>query len=282
MTDELFATCWTTAGDVSPMEADKQSPVDFRERVEVTSAAGFMGMGFLLCDLEVAEAKYGIDGMRKILADNGIRRWETELLQNWWGPGPQRAESDANRTAMLRYLEELGGYDLKVAPDDSGEDWSMDQWAAEFAVLATETANVGARLGIEFLPWMNIATITDGLALVEAAGHPNGGLIVDVWHTERAATPHEVVAACPVERIVGIELSDASAVMVGDWLPDTVKNRRLPGEGDFDLKGVVAALRATGWNGPWGVEILSSTHRKLPVAEAARRAFESTQTLLCS
>lgn len=280
MSDELFATCWTTAGDTSPLEADQSSPVDFRERVEATAAAGFTGMGFLLCDLEKAEATYGLPGMRSILADNGIGRWETEFLVDWWGPGPQRDDSDRARTAMLRYLEELGGHDLKVGPDDSGNPWSLDQWASEFAALATAAANVGARLGIEFLPWTNIATITDGLALVEAAGHPAGGLIVDVWHTERAGTPHDVVASCPVSRIVGVELSDAVARVEGEFPVDTVRNRRLPGDGDFDLRGVVDALRTAGWSGPWGVEILSSTHRKLPVGEATRQAFQATRQFL--
>lgn len=282
MTEELFATCWTTAGDTSPLEADQSSPVDFRERVEATAAAGFTGLGFLLCDLQKAEDAYGIEGMRSILEDNGIKRWETEFLVDWWAPGPGREASDRDRRAMLRYLEALGGHDLKVGPDGSGQAWNLDQWAEEFAALAGDADGVGARLAIEFLPWANIATITDGLALVEAAGHPAGGLIVDVWHTERAGTPHEVVASCPADRIVGVELSDAMSVIKGDLPVDTVENRRLPGEGEFDLTGVVAALRATGWTGPWGVEILSSSHRKLPVAEGARQAYESTQRLLAS
>jgi sugar phosphate isomerase/epimerase len=280
VTEDLFATCWTSAGDTSPLEPDQRSPLDFRARVEAASRAGFTGMGFLLCDLQAAEREYGLAGIRQILADNGIRRWETEFLVGWWEPGPGREASDRDRRAMLRYLEALGGHDLKVGPDDSGRPWNLDQWAAEFAALAAETAEVGARLGIEFLPWANIATIADGLELVETAGHPAGGLIVDVWHTERAGTPHEVVARCPVERIVGVELSDAAARTVGSLAVDTVENRRLPGAGDFDLTGVVAALREAGWQGPWGVEILSRSHRKLPVAEATRQAAESTRLLL--
>ena len=51
--------------------------------------------------------------------------------------------------------------------------------------------------------------------------------------------------------------------------------RRYCGEGAFDLPGMIAALRTAGWNGPWGVEILSDEHRALPVGEALHRAAVS-------
>ncbi|SDB80557.1 Sugar phosphate isomerase/epimerase [Raineyella antarctica] len=279
---ELFATCWTTAGDTSPLEPDQRSPVDFRTRVEAASAAGFSGAGFLYVDLLEAEQTYGLNGMRAILADNGITRWETELLTDWWPDAPTRKVSDEQRTGMLRLIEALAGHDLKIGPDESGNPWDRERWAEEFARLAGQTADVGARLAIEFLPWSNLPTIGDGLALVEAAGHPAGGLIIDNWHIERAGTSHDEVAACPVERIVGVELSDADATVVGTFVEDTVFNRRLCGQGDFDLRGLIAALRQAGWTGPWGVEILSSTYRKLPVAEAARQAYESAKAILDS
>ena len=37
-----------------------------------------------------------------------------------------------------------------------------------------------------------------------------------------------------------------------------MRDRRLPGDGDFDIASFVAAVRATGFQGPWGVELLSA------------------------
>lgn len=59
----------------------------------------------------------------------------------------------------------------------------------------------------------------------------------------------------PLPYIVGVELNDADAEPVGTLFDDTVNRRRLCGEGAFDLVGIIAALRAAGWDGPWGVEI---------------------------
>ena len=39
-------------------------------------------------------------------------------------------------------------------------------------------------------------------------------------------------------------------------------------------------LRDKGFDGPWGVEILSSSFRRLPVAQAVKQAVESARTVL--
>ena len=62
--------------------------------------------------------------------------------------------------------------------------------------------------------------------------------------------------------------------VVGTLFEDTVERRLLCGEGSFDLRGLVAVLRDKGFDGPWGVEILSSSFRQLPVqpgGQAGRR-----------
>lgn len=278
--EHLLATCWTTAGDAAPDRADQRSPLSLRERVEAAGIAGFRGFGLLYADLVAAEREYGLAGIRSLFADNGISHIEVELLTDWWADGPRRTASDAVRGGILRAVEALGARTVKIAPDVADEPWDLDVWAKEFAILAAQADGVGARLGIEFLPWSNLKTVHDGLRLVEAAGHPAGGLIIDVWHTERANTPPADLAEVPGSRIVGVELDDADRQVIGTLFEDTVRRRRLCGAGSFDLPGIVTALRTAGWSGPWGVEILSDAHRALPVREAAAVAYRSAATLL--
>ena len=84
----------------------------------------------------------------------------------------------------------------------------------------------------------------------------------------------------PLDRIIGVELNDADEQVVGTLFEDTVHRRRYCGEGSFDLTGMITNLRAAGWNGPWGVEILSEEHRNLPVHEALNRAATSAHEVL--
>ena len=214
--------------------------------------------------------------------------WPTTASSTWsWRDCPTGgapAPSGRDRTncagSCSRPAEALGAGHLKVTPDPSGTPWDAGHWAAEFALLAAQAADAGARLGIEFLPWSNIRTVHDGLRLVEDAGHPAGGIVIDVWHVERAGTPAAELAALPLHRIVGVELDDADREVVGTLFEDTVDRRRYCGEGTFDLADIITALRTAGWSGPWGVEILSTEHRRLDVRQAAAHAATTARRLL--
>jgi sugar phosphate isomerase/epimerase len=269
-----YDTCWTTAGDASPMRDDWRSPVPLRERIEAASAAEFRGFGMVYPDLAEAERRYGMAAIRAMLDDNGMVHVELEGLPNWWTDGPQREESDQVRAALLSAAEKLGARQIKVTPDDSGDPWDPDHWAAEFRTLAAQAHDAGTRLGIEFLPWCNIGTLEDGLRLVEA-GHEAGGVIIDVWHTERTHTPPAELANLPLTRIVGVELNGADPNPVGTLFEDTVNRRRYCGRGSFDLQADIRALRSAGSTGPWGIEILSEAHRSLDVRTAASQAYST-------
>ena len=278
--DRLLATCWSSAGDAASDRVDLRSPLKLRERVEAAAAAGFTGFGLLSADLPAAEQEYGLKGIRAMLDDNGIVDLELEGIPFWWDDGPHRQESDRIRHALLNAAEVLGARHIKINPDGDDAPWKLDYWAAKFAELATQCEGVGTRLGIEFFPWSNIKNLHAGLELVETAGHDDAGVIIDVWHIERAGTPVGDLASVPLHRIIGVELNDADPDVVGTLFEDTVHRRRYCGDGSFDLTGIIAALRRAGWSGPWGVEILSDEHRSLPVRDALVRAARSARHVL--
>lgn len=278
--DRLLATCWSSAGDAASDREDLRSPIPLRDRVEAASAAGFTGFGLLSADLPAAEQEYGLAGIRAILDDKGIVDLELEGIPYWWDDGPQRQESDKIRHRLLRAAEALGARHIKVTPDGDNAPWDRGHWTAKFAELAAQCDGVGARLGLEFFPWSNINNLHEGLRLVDDAGHDAAGVVIDVWHIERAHTPVSDLASVPLHRIIGVELNDADRHVVGTLFEDTVHRRRYCGEGSFDLTGMIAALRTAGWTGPWGVEILSEEHRSLPVREALARAASSARRQL--
>lgn len=278
---QMWATCWSSAGPASPAFPDPRSPIDLRERVETASRIGYVGMGFLHDDLAVAEKKYGLDGIKQILDDNGMA-CEIEMLGGWWATGEERRASDQMRAGMLRMAETLRPRELKIGPDDDDRPFDMAHWQQEFATLCEQAAQVGTRVGIEFLPWTNIKDLATARQLVEGAGHPAGGLVMDVWHTERFGTPASEIADVPAERIIAVELSDADPQVDGGLIHDTQCNRKFCGEGSFHLVDDVRALREAGWDGPWGVEILSDDYRKMTLEDGLSRAFSTGRDLVAS
>jgi sugar phosphate isomerase/epimerase len=149
--------------------------------------------------------------------------------------------------------------------------------AAEFATLCEEVGRIGATVSLEPMPHSIIRNIDDGLAIVEAADQPNGGLMVDIWHVARSGDPFSKIAKIPARFIKAVELDDADEVAVGTLFEDTIYNRRLCGEGALNPVEFIDAIQQAGYNGKYyGVEIISASLRKLPVEEMAKHAYDTT------
>jgi sugar phosphate isomerase/epimerase len=96
------------------------------------------------------------------------------------------------------------------------------------------------------------------------------------------APPAQVRDALTAEIVFGVELDDAAADVVGTLFDDTTNERLLCGEGTFDLTGLVRALTAIGYVGPWGVEIISTAQRARPLLEAVGVAHESAEGVIAA
>lgn len=276
-TTDLIAACWTSAGacDARPDTRDDRSPLPIHRRVAAVAAAGFKGFGIRHGDLLDVERDPGFPTFRRMLDDHGLRILEFEFLEGWFLPAtdPRRAASDAVRDDFLRAAETLGARHVKIGADFDGGPFEPERMAPHLLELARQAADAGTRVALEPMPFTNVRTPFQGLELIELVDHPAAGLCLDIWHVERVGVPVADVARIPGHRIVAVELDDAPREPEQDLLPDTFAGRRFPGEGDFDIAGFVAAIRATGFDGAWGVEMLSTAFRRLPVEEATRRAY---------
>jgi sugar phosphate isomerase/epimerase len=92
----------------------------------------------------------------------------------------------------------------------------------------------------------------------------------------RAHTSYSELAGVAPSEITYVELDDAAAVPVGSLWDDTIHHRLLCGLGDANVPEFIRQVMKTGYDGPFGVEILSSEHRRLPPFEAAEAAFTTT------
>jgi len=280
LTQDLLASHWAIAGDSYPGGPSEVSPFPIEERLEVAAETGFTGVGLLHADLLAIEARMPLPALATRLDGLGLCHVEVECLIDWFATGARREASDRQRADLLRAADLLGARHIKVNGDLTGEQWPLETLAAEFRALCREAAGVGAAVGLEFMPFSGIPDVRAALDVIEAAGEPNGRLLVDVWHVARGGTPYRELAALPAEVIAHVEIDDARAEPVGEPWEDTVHHRLLPGEGDLDVVGFLAAIRETGYDGPIGVEVISLRHRRLPLREAARAAYDAARDVL--
>lgn len=251
------------------------SPFPLRDRAEAVVKAGYAGIGLYIDDLEHNLSLHGYDGVRSILADAGVEYLELEVLTDWYADGERRAASDRNRAIFLEAAEKLGAFQIKVVGDMTGGEWPLDVMVESFAQITHEARDAGTRAVIEIYPGSNIRDLAPAIAMA-AAGHPDSGLLLDIWHLTRGNIPYADIATIPPGLIKYIELNDAKSELVGTIPEDTMFRRELPGDGDFDIAEFISEVRKTGYDGLYGVEILSDAHRARSVEDAARLSYEAT------
>ncbi len=274
---QLLASCWTTAGDAAPLRGDERSPFAIGDRIEAVAAAGLQGFGINQADLAATRSDPGWSVIRSILDDHGISHVEVEFLNEWWTDDERRRSSDAVRFELLAAAEVLRAGHIKVGSEFSGAPVEPDRFAAEFDILCNQAAEAGTRIALEPMPFSSLPTIASGARFINEVGNPAGGLCIDSWHVFRAGTdPSELPTILDPAIIFAAELNDADAEVVGTLFEDTINNRRLCGQGTWDLPSLVRAMRAAGFDGPWGVEIISNEQRARPLEEAVRLARDTT------
>jgi sugar phosphate isomerase/epimerase len=274
----VLATCWTSAGNVSPATQEQRSPELITNRVNAVAATGWTGMGIHHADLPAVRNQLGYATLKKMLDDNGITTIELEFLTDWWTTGKRRSASDQLRRELFDAANALGANVLKVAPNLDGSEVPQVVLLDQFGSLAADAESAGLYVALEPMPFSNINTIEAGVELVLEVAHPHGGLAVDSWHTAKGGTTYSaLVGLLPMEYVFLVELADGTTKTQGSFAEDAVFGRLDPGEGELDVQGFVVALHEAGYRGHWGVEIMSDAHRAVPIRDALSRTFAHTQ-----
>ena len=272
---ELIASYWTLAGGGEPHTDREYSTFDFKDRVEAAAKAGFKGVGIWHSDLDHILERRSLKEMKRILDDNGMKYVELEFLRDWFVDGELKKQSDIERKKLLEASQALNAKHVKVG-DFERKKTPMPKLIEAFAALCAEGAKYGAKIGYELMPFGMLDTLKDSLIMIEGAGAKNGGIIFDLWHVVKLGIPYEEVSRVPVKYIVGVEINDGTFTAPWSLHEDTINHRRFCGEGEFDVKGFVAAMEKTGYAGAWGIEVLSAELRSRPLEETVTRAYKTT------
>lgn len=198
-----------------------------------------------------------------------------------WAYDDERAERGRKAEERVwRMADALGGRHVIAVVDDLPG--PPELVAERLSALADRAAAHGLIAALEFLPWTEIADAATAWEIVRLAGHPAAGVLVDSWHLYRGAADESQVRAIPADRIVAVHFDDADAVPVGTLLEDTLRRRRVPGEGALPLVEYVRMLDEIGVRVPYSVEVISDELAALPAVDAARRAVDASRRVLAA
>ncbi|UFH48223.1 sugar phosphate isomerase/epimerase family protein [Pseudomonas sp. KNUC1026] len=182
---------------------------------------------------------------------------------------------DVNLAAVPWMLEtgaSLGAHSLTV----SGDDPDSGRLAARFAALCELAAPLGLVVNLEFMRWRVVGNLSQALAVVEAAGQANGGILVDALHLFRAGNTVAEVAQAPRHWLHDVQSCDAPfEAPTGDRIVQEAREGRLlPGEGGLPLQALLAAL-------PVGIRFSAEVPRPVPDAQVRlEQAASSARALI--
>jgi sugar phosphate isomerase/epimerase len=276
---ELVGLYWTVSGPVVVHYGREWSLFDWADRCAEARKVGFSGIGIWHADLEHVLESRSLRDMKQAFDDNGLRHLELEFIMDWFlDPGDERRQaSDRTRELLFSAAGELDAHHIKVG-NIPGVPCELPRLIERYGELCADAANrTDARILYEFMPFdANVRDLDTAIELVTGAGARNGGLAIDTWHMSKLGIPPDDLRRIPLEHLGWIELSDGQLESMDDPVDETINHRRLPGEGELDIRGYVEACRDHGYPGPWGVEVLSEELRNNPIDVIFRRAYDAT------
>ena len=282
-TPELIGLYWTTSGPVEVHFGREWSLFDLRDRCEQAARVGFAGLGLWHADIEHVLETRTLREVRQLFDDNGLRYVELEFLGDWFlDPDDERRKaSDERRALLFEAAEALPTHHIKVG-NITGTECDLERIVERFGELCEDAARyTDAKIVYEFMPYdVQVSDVDTALQVVEGADAPNGGLAFDTWHLGKLGLEPDDLRRIPSRFVSWVELSDGPYEYAEDRLDEVINRRKLPGEGEFPIAGYVAVLRELGYDGPWGVEILSEELRSLPIDQIFDRAYETTSAQL--
>jgi sugar phosphate isomerase/epimerase len=281
--DDLIALYWTTSGPVEVHFGREWSLFDLRDRCEQAARVGFRGIGLWHADLEHVLESRTLREVRALFDEYGLDQLELEFLGDWFlDPSDERrTASDERRALLFGAAAELPAHHVKVG-NIVGTECELPRIVDAFGELCADAARyTDAKIVYEFMPYdVQVNDVDTALEVVEGADAPNGALAFDTWHLGKLQLEPDELRRIPSRFLGWVELCDGPYEYAEDRLDEVINRRKLPGEGEFPVAEYVSVFRELGYDGPWGVEVLSEELRNLPIEQIFDRAYETTSAQL--
>ncbi|MFG2353018.1 bifunctional sugar phosphate isomerase/epimerase/4-hydroxyphenylpyruvate dioxygenase family protein [Streptomyces sp. NPDC048521] len=247
------------------------------EKLTAAARAGFDGVEIFENDLLASPLTP--EEIRARCADLGLR---IDLYQPMRDIEAVPEEDFARNLRRARHkfelMTRLGADTVLVCSNVSAQTVDDDSLAAgHLSRLADLAQDFGVRVAYEALAWgRRVSTYDHAWRIVEAAGHPALGTCLDSFHILSRGSDPKGIEDIPGEKIFFLQLADAPLLAM-DVLQWSRHYRCFPGQGGFDLAGLLTHVLRTGYRGPLSLEVFNDVFRQ---ADAGPTAVDAHRSLL--
>ncbi|GGV59911.1 bifunctional sugar phosphate isomerase/epimerase/4-hydroxyphenylpyruvate dioxygenase family protein [Streptomyces massasporeus] len=246
-------------------------------KLDAAARAGFDGVEIFENDLLACPLTP--EDIRARCADLGLRIDLYQPMRDIEAvPEAEFARNLRRARHKFELMRRLGADTVLVCSSVSPQAVDDDALAAEqLSRLADLAAESGVRVAYEALAWgRHVSTYDHAWRIVETAGHPALGTCLDSFHILSRGSDPQGIADIPGEKIFFLQLADAPLLAM-DVLQWSRHYRCFPGQGGFDVAGLVRQVLATGYDGPLSLEVFNDVFRQ---ADAGPTAVDARRSLL--
>ena len=250
------------------------------ELITLASQGGFQGLDIGIQAVADLVAERGVSEVTGMFDAAHLKVGAWGLPTNWNGPEDVYQEGLQNLSKLAEVAAQIGAPRcaqwIPCASDTLKFRENFRFHIQRLKPIAEVLKDNGCSIGLEFIgpqtlridkTYGFIYTMIGMLALSEAIGTGNVGLLLDAWHWyTQLGTVSDLLALTP-EDVIHVHVNDAPA---GVDITDQIDNKRaLPSEtGVIDLVAFLKAMRDIGYEGPVSPEPFSQRVRELPAEQA--------------
>lgn len=253
----------------------------FEKDIEDYAAGACHAVEIWLGKLETYLEGHSVDDVRRLFDEQQmaapVATFQGGLLSS---QGDARREHWNHFSRRLKLLREIGVGTLVVACDVMGplRQQDIERVQTSLVQAAAQAGEHGLRLALEF---QSAATFGSNLqtaaALVREAGSPHLGLCFDVFHYYAGPSKAEDLAYLTRDNLFHVQLCDLAATP-REFAADA--DRILPGDGDFQLRPVLDAVRTIGYEGYISVELMNPQIWRVPARQFGEIGMTALRRLL--
>lgn len=231
--------------------------VSLTEALDAAADAGFTRVGLDVWSVEAHERDGGkAADLPVILADRGLAC--TDVLPLVVTMDHRHTLDAAGRLAALASATGATVCGVAFGPDVTDP---ADRGVRDVVRRCAEIlAGGGLRMAVEFVPYSAVRTLSQACELCDEIGWDRAGILLDSWHTLVTGQLDELRHLVP-GAVAMVQFSDAMVPLRRDLRDESRNHRLLPGQGNLNLSGFVAALTRLGYGGVLSPEVLSNRVR---------------------
>jgi sugar phosphate isomerase/epimerase len=236
--------------------------------------AGFRDVGISIRWMKQWLEEHDLAELDALLAEYGLRVGELEAIR------VMREDPDPLEDLAALLAEHLHPARLQaIGPYDG----TIDDAAQRAGRVADRFAPWGVDVVLEPLPFTNMQTPADAAAIILRADRPNLSMCMDVWHLYRMGLPlSHLDGLWPFISTVQFNDGTIECEYPDDLREDCLRNRRVPGAGEFDLVGLVRARNAHRPDSTFSIEVIGTELKAQDPFVTARQIAEGLESVLAA